>query len=304
MRIPQRGWMVIVLAATLAIALAAERRDAPPQPAAPAPAKAAAPQPVLSDDLLAATADSRSVIAEADAARAANARLALVPGALEPAAPFSGAVAAVDRDRAEVCLAQAIHYEAGYEGEAGRRAVAQVVLNRVRHPAFPHSVCGVVFQRDGGTCQFTFACDGSLGRAAPAAQWERARREARQALSGWVESRVGMATHYHADYVYPAWAPRLDKVAVLGQHIFYRWPQGWGRRRAFTAPYAGEGQVPGIEIQPVNGRITGTFDVVPGQPAEVAPRRSDGDGGYVDPTKGWRPSISEVENEQGEAPKP
>jgi len=69
----------------------------------------------------------------------------------------------IDRMRSLDCLAQAVYYEARSEGENGERAVAQVVLNRVRHPAWPNSVCGVVYQgpmRAGGGCQFTFTCDG------------------------------------------------------------------------------------------------------------------------------------------------
>ena len=72
----------------------------------------------------------------------------------------------LDRRRALLCLTQAVYYEAGFEPLEGRRAVAQVVLNRMRHPAFPKSVCGVVYQgaRD-PVCQFSFVCDGSLYRA-------------------------------------------------------------------------------------------------------------------------------------------
>lgn len=134
------------------------------------------------------------------------------------------------------CLTAAIYYEAGYEPMQGLRAVAQVVLNRVRHPLFPNSVCGVVYQgserRTG--CQFTFTCDGSLARPAPPAAWEKARLVAKQSLSGGVEPSVGMATHYHANYVVPYWAPSLDKIATVGSHIFYKWKGTLGRRVAFS----------------------------------------------------------------------
>ena len=118
----------------------------------------------------------------------------------------------------------------------GQRAVAQVVLNRVRHPAFPNSICGVVFE--GSTratgCQFTFTCDGSMSYAAVPSLWHRARKVAEAALSGYVYKPVGYATHYHANYVMPYWAPTLTKSLVAGAHIFYRWPGGWGRPAAFT----------------------------------------------------------------------
>jgi spore germination cell wall hydrolase CwlJ-like protein len=137
------------------------------------------------------------------------------------------------------CLTQAVFYEAGYEPDAGQRAVAQVVLNRVRHPAFPQSVCGVVYQgSDLPTgCQFTFTCDGSLLRTPPQAAWDRARRVALAALSGWVEPAVGLSTHYHATYVVPYWAPTLSKVALVGQHIFYAIPGQGSNRAAFHARY-------------------------------------------------------------------
>ncbi|WP_416365907.1 cell wall hydrolase [Sphingomonas aerolata] len=77
---------------------------------------------------------------------------------------------ATDRARALLCLTTAIYYEAASEPDAGQRAVAQVILNRVRHPAFPATVCGVVYQgpHSGGAptaCQFSFACDGATARA-------------------------------------------------------------------------------------------------------------------------------------------
>ena len=158
------------------------------------------------------------------------------------AAPFSlGKASAEDRARALECLTSAIYYEAGQESTDGQRAVAQVVLNRVRHPAFPSSVCGVVYE--GSTrvtgCQFTFTCDGSLYRGADAAGWRRAYKVAEAAISGYVYAPVGNATHYHANYVVPYWAPTLAKNAVVGAHIFYRWAGGWGRPAAFAKAYAG-----------------------------------------------------------------
>ena len=84
-----------------------------------------------------------------------------------------------DQVRSLQCLAEAVYYEARSESEEGQRAVAQVVLNRVRHPAWPGSVCGVVYQgplRAGGGCQFTFTCDGALLRLPYGEDWARARR--------------------------------------------------------------------------------------------------------------------------------
>jgi spore germination cell wall hydrolase CwlJ-like protein len=147
-----------------------------------------------------------------------------------------------DQVRSLQCLAEAIYYEARSESEEGQRAVAQVVLNRVRHPAYPGSVCGVVYQgplRAGGGCQFTFTCDGSLVRMPFGLDWARARRIAAEALAGYVYAPVGLATNYHTHQVLPDWAFRLAKTNVIGNHIFYRMPGAWGGAAAFGRIYRG-----------------------------------------------------------------
>ncbi len=159
------------------------------------------------------------------------------------AASTGTALADLDnRTRALDCLTAAVYYEAASENDRGQAAVAQVVLNRVRHPAFPKSVCGVVYEgweRATG-CQFTFTCDGALARRPSQGGWLRARRIALAALDGAVEPTVGTATHYHADWVVPYWAPSLEKVTTIGAHVFYRWKGYWGKRSAFSGAYAGE----------------------------------------------------------------
>lgn len=147
-----------------------------------------------------------------------------------------------DQLRSLQCLAEAIYYEARSESEDGQRAVAQVVLNRVRHPAYPGSVCGVVYQgplRAGGGCQFTFTCDGSLASAPGGPGWDRARRLAAEALAGYVHAPVGLATNYHTHQVLPDWAFRLAKATIIGNHIFYRMPGAWGASSAFSQAYRG-----------------------------------------------------------------
>jgi hypothetical protein len=160
---------------------------------------------------------------------------------IRPMRPFVLNADANDRARAVHCMAQAVYYEAAREPVRGQQAVAQVVLNRMRHPAYPKSVCGVVFQgaaRATG-CQFTFTCDGSLRWAPQADLWRRAETVAKTALAGYVDRDVGSATHYHASYVAPYWAPTLVKMTQVGAHIFYRWTGPWGEPPAFTGRYAG-----------------------------------------------------------------
>lgn len=159
-----------------------------------------------------------------------------------PAAkPFKLEGLETDMARAVDCLASAIFYEAGNETLDGQRAVAQVVLNRVRHPAFPKTVCGVVYQgqeRSTG-CQFSFTCDGSMVRIPSAESWKRVQQVARSALTGSVYKPVGHATHYHTDWVVPVWSASLEKIRAEGTHLFFRWAGWWGTPPAFRGGYAG-----------------------------------------------------------------
>ncbi len=174
-------------------------------------------------------------------ALAVNQAIPLADAAGPAATPFRFTGSADARASALQCLTSAVYYEAGNEAADGQRAVAQVVLNRARHAAFPGTVCGVVYQ--GSTrvtgCQFTFTCDGSLARTPNSDSWNRARRIAAEALAGAVYAPVGWATHYHANYVVPYWASTLAKNAIVGAHLFYRWAGGWGRPAAFRKAYAG-----------------------------------------------------------------
>lgn len=183
--------------------------------------------------------DAASAIAPGDA-RAINASVPFFQGVLRPARPFDFVGTPQDRIRAEQCLAAAQLYEAGL-ADTDQKAVAQVVLNRVRHPAFPHTVCGVVFEgaeRATG-CQFTFTCDGSLARHYPETAWQKARALAAKMLDGSIDPRVGWATHYHTDWVYPYWSPSLDKLSAIGTHLFFAWRGYWGTGPAFAASYQG-----------------------------------------------------------------
>jgi len=158
----------------------------------------------------------------------------------EGAAPAFVASASIDdAERAQQCLSAAVYYEARSEPVDGQRAVAQVVLNRVRDRAFPASVCGVVYQHSRAGCQFTFACDGSTARPVEPIAWRRAEEIAAGALAGSVYAPVGAATHYHAAYVSPWWAPSLSRIGAVGSHIFYRWRDRLADTLTFRQRYAG-----------------------------------------------------------------
>lgn len=174
-----------------------------------------------------------------------------------------------DRMRAQLCLTTAIYYEAANEPDEGQRAVAQVILNRVRHPAYPNTVCDVIYQgteRGDRLCQFSYACDGSMARIPARAAWDRASRVARDALAGYVYAPAGTATHYHTLAVNPSWNRSLVRVAIIGAHIFFRWPGAAGTPRAFYASYRGIEPNPGPRPHPIRSTPTpfGTPGVIAG----------------------------------------
>jgi len=227
------AWRIVIAAA---LALAVLTFAQMPRASAPNRVRAAATVVPGPEPAAPAVPDTAAIPIGAEAARLSNAGVPIADLQPAAAAPFHFAGDAAARLRALDCLALAAWYEAG-DDPSGERAVIQVVLNRVRHPAFPDGVCAVVFQgserRTG--CQFTFTCDGALGRNPASPALARARAIADAALAGAVDARVGLATHYHADYVVPRWRDELVKIAQDGAHLFYRWPGYWGSARAMAA---------------------------------------------------------------------
>jgi spore germination cell wall hydrolase CwlJ-like protein len=201
-------------------------------------------------------------------------------------------------DSALTCMTQAIYYEAANEPLRGKRAVAQVVLNRLKHPAYPNSVCGVVYEGVyQPVCQFSFTCDGALARKPLARQWAESKAVAKEMLAGKVEPSVGTATHYHADYVVPRWAYTLAKVEKVGTHIFYRFPGNAGSSGAFTRRWAGRESLPVIDwdrMRMLSADYEPEPEFTPGLTVtpHVTDRHAPADvGGRIDTTKTWRPSI-------------
>ncbi|MHA7774141.1 cell wall hydrolase [Roseibium sp. M-1] len=137
----------------------------------------------------------------------------------------------VGEKKEQRCLAEAIYFEARGESEDGQVAVAQVVLNRVKNPAYPDTICGVVYQNrhKRNRCQFSFACDGIKDKIASPAAWSTAQRLSREVLNGSRYSKmVDASTHYHATYVNPRWAKAMAKRGQVGLHIFYKtYAGGW-----------------------------------------------------------------------------
>lgn len=124
----------------------------------------------------------------------------------------------------ENCLARAVYFEARSESELGQLAVAKVILNRVKDPEYPKTICGVVYQGSGrrNSCQFSFACDGLPDDVKSASAWANSKRVAQKALGGEAKvAAIGSATNYHADYVRPKWAKSMKRLIKIGRHVFY-----------------------------------------------------------------------------------
>ena len=203
-----------------------------------------------------------------------------------------------DAMRAQLCLSAAIYYEAASESEDGQRAVAQVVLNRVRHPAYPNTVCDVVYQgteRGDRLCQFSYACDGSMARLPSRDGWGRASRIARAALAGYVYPGVGAATHYHTLAVNPYWNKSLVATAIIGAHIFYRWGGKAGQPGAFYANYNGREPLPGPRAHPIRPYVPAAIPTLGGNTniaGGTSPMPS-----YVAPVDGSLAAIQSKANE-------
>jgi spore germination cell wall hydrolase CwlJ-like protein len=122
------------------------------------------------------------------------------------------------------CLTQALYFEARGESLQGQFAVAEVILNRAESPLYPGSVCGVINQRGGGGCQFSFTCDGSADKMRDPVSRDIAGRVARVMLDGAPRALTEGATHFHTRNVRPAWARQFPHTASIGSHLFYRQP--------------------------------------------------------------------------------
>ena len=141
--------------------------------------------------------------------------------ASEPRVAAAPVIAGKERQ----CLATAIYFEARGEPRQGQIAVAQVVLNRVRSSHYPDTICGVVYQNQHrrNACQFSFACDGKPDTIKETRAWTVARDIAAGMASGkLLLGEIAGATHYHANYVSPYWAPTMRRLARIGHHIFYQ----------------------------------------------------------------------------------
>lgn len=249
-----------------------------------------------------------NLVLKGDDAKSRNDRIPMSSGPIEHLSSATGiARSGTQYETALKCMTQAIYYEAANEPIGGKRAVAQVVLNRMRHGAYPNSVCGVVYEgANQRVCQFSFTCDGSLLRKPMAPQWQESRSVALAALAGATEPSVGTATHYHADYVLPRWAFKLGKIEKIGVHIFYRFPGYWGSSNAFNRRWSGHESIPVLDFDLLRLRLAANEELAEPEPefvpgltvvADVKDRHAVQDvGGRIDMTRTWRPRVPDPVN--------
>jgi spore germination cell wall hydrolase CwlJ-like protein len=149
----------------------------------------------------------------------------------DPAWMQTALPAGIFSENEQNCLARAVYFEARGESLKGQAAVAQVVLNRVRNPAYPDTACAVVYQNSTwlNRCQFSFACDGNPDIIDDQRAWRLARDIAMAVAAGKIFLvEIGSSTHYYANYVSPSWARSMRKSGQIGKHLFYRtYGGGW-----------------------------------------------------------------------------
>ncbi|MEM5501963.1 cell wall hydrolase [Ahrensia kielensis] len=136
-----------------------------------------------------------------------------------------------------ICMANALYHEARGEKLNGQKAVAQVILNRVKSEAYPDSVCGVVYENAHmrNRCQFSFACDRVDDTPQESDAYEAALIMAQGAVKYGIyaegltpnfrdpaQTEKSQITHYHTTAVSPSWGKKLRPIKTIGRHIFYR----------------------------------------------------------------------------------
>ena len=166
-------------------------------------------------------------------------------GFCSPPAPAVELKKIITQDQA-VCLAQNMYFEARNQSWRGIIAVGMVTLNRVSDNRFPDVLCDVVkqgptskwwFKTKGKIvpirhkCQFSWYCDGKSDKIPKFdielynAIFLKAVRMIGAYNWGSLDDMTKGSTHYHADYVYPAWREQKTKMITIGNHIFYKWEE-------------------------------------------------------------------------------
>ncbi len=121
------------------------------------------------------------------------------------------------------CLARTIYWEAKGEGDEEMQAVANVVMNRLKHESFPKTICAIVKQgQERGSCQFSWWCDGRSDKANDPDMYDHAKEIGRKVLNGQLGDLTHGALYFHDESVSPEWAKQYIRTAKIGKQIFYK----------------------------------------------------------------------------------
>lgn len=112
------------------------------------------------------------------------------------------------------CMTDNLYHEARGEPESGQRGVVQVVLNRMKDKRWPSTVCGVIYYPSA----FSWVYENPT--IDDRALWEQLKLK----VIVWMSEPMTWweANHYHADYVDPYWNKDMQRLAYIGDHIFYQ----------------------------------------------------------------------------------
>lgn len=173
-----------------------------------------------------ASTETKEAALEKNAAAAAGTRT--VPSASEtikkPEAQAVDPRGEGPMDEAITCVARTIYWEARGKSQVGMEAIANVVMNRLGHPGFPDTICGVVKQgHEQGACQFSWWCDGKSDRANDHESYEIAKDIARRALNLELADRTGGALYfYQGKTARPGWSRKYIKTVEVAGFVFYK----------------------------------------------------------------------------------
>ncbi len=135
-------------------------------------------------------------------------------------------------EREVFCLAENIFFEAGNQPDIGKVAVGFVTINRLFSVYFPNSICGIVYQRVGTACQFSWVCQKARiikRKEKDEDMWLRSVAIARLVVETYHQDDdpTDGALFFHANYVRPKWSKKYIMTTKINDHLFYRPDNGF-----------------------------------------------------------------------------
>jgi len=133
----------------------------------------------------------------------------------------------VQAQKQVTCLAENIYFEAGHEPLEGKKAVASVILNRIKYKTYGikwKDICHVVHYKVGKVCAFTWACN--IPSRPDKKTLDNIKKVVYPLYVNFKNNKpydnTEKSTYFHNFTVSPNWAEELIKTKIIGNHIFYR----------------------------------------------------------------------------------